>query len=309
MAKGNELAGEDMIKVIGELRDYRVKGIVRFSGMAGEPLMNKGTLEAIRVGNGIGLNTGLITNGVLLDKGTHESLAGSTYVSVSLDAGTKETFNRLKGHTDDTFDRIIKNISDLSRFREMNRNRCSFRLSVGYLLHPENYQELVTATEVVRDAGADIIQFKVPFGDAIPAFTGAQVAEVHGLVEEAARSCTDSFHVVRMQTATEQERELTGQLPKPDFPRCYAQFVNGVVGADANVYLCVHYYYNHGKSAVSGGPIGNIRAEGFKQIWEGQRRREAIAQTVPSEHCRYCNRYDHRVNMFVNYLDSGDSPS
>lgn len=300
MANKNELPEEDMIKVIEELSDYGVEGIVRFSGMSGEPLVNKGTLPAIRRGVDLGLNLGLITNGILLNERAHDFLSGSTYVSVSLDAGSMETMNKLKGHNDNTFERIVANIAGLADFKRRNKEK--FRLTVGYLLHPGNYKEIVKATSIVKDTGADIIQFKVPFGNGIKPFTKDKVKKVYELIQAAKQYDDAGFKVVPMQTVTEQEKELVGQLPEPCFSKCYAQFINSVVGADGNVYSCVHYYYNQRVSDVSGEPIGNIHNQSFKEIWESDKRKRLIEGIDPSKHCNRCNRYDHRANLFINFL-------
>ena len=104
-----------------------------------------------------------------------------------------------------------------------------------------------------------------------------------------------------MQSDDERRDEFSRKKQKHDFPRCYSQFINGVVSSDGNVYPCVHYNYQQG---VSSNSFGNIYKQTFKEIWEGEKRRRTLKQINPSRDCRLCNRYDNRVNRFINFISS-----
>ncbi|MFH1711190.1 MAG: radical SAM protein, partial [Nanoarchaeota archaeon] len=297
MATENDLDVKVMKRVVKELADYGVKGIVRFSGMTGEPLMNEGTLGAIRTGIDLGLNVGLITNGILLDSKARDYLIDSTYVSVSLDAGTSKTFNNLKGHSTEVFEVILNN---MKRFAELRRDRESkTRFGAGFMIHPGNYFEAVAAAKRVKETGADMIQFKVPYFLGSAAFTQEHLPAVLRSLEEAREYSDDNFKVFFMQQKGEQEKELTGLLPKPDFQKCYAQFINGVIAASGKVYPCVHFGYNTG---LSGQAMGDVYNESFKEIWEGDKRAKMIDKICPSSDCSICNRYDTRMNIFLDFL-------
>ncbi|MFH1430987.1 MAG: radical SAM protein [Nanoarchaeota archaeon] len=298
MANENELEENVMLKLIEELADYEIKGIVRFSGMSGEPLMNSGTLKTIQKGAKLGLNIGLITNGILLTKESHDYLKETKYASISLDAGNSNTFNYLKGHNDNTFEKIVNNISNLVSFKQENNE--DFRISVGYILHPRNLYEIIQATKRIKNTGADILQFKVPYATGEDSFTQKQIREILCSIQEAKKYSDKEFQVIAMQTKDEREKELSGELPKPTFSRCYAQALNGIIGADGNVYPCVHYYYN--KDSIAGQPIGNMHEQTFKEIWEGEKRADIIQRINPQKDCQFCNRYDNRINNLINFL-------
>jgi len=306
MSSEKELSEIDMLKVVDDIADYGVPGIVRFSGMCGEPLMNSGTVKAISRGVGKGLNVGLITNGILLDENVYEYLLGTAYVSTSLDAGTRETFNDLKGHNRNSniFEKILKNIEDLVLFKEAENE--NFRVSVGYVLHPKNYSEVVEATKRVKEAGVDFIQFKIPFAVSQLQFSREDIQKIYSLIDEAKKLTDSRFEVRVMQEKEEGIRELSGEVPIPNFKNCFAQFLNGVVSADGNVYPCVHFTYN-GKT-ISGQPFGNIRKESFRSIWEGAKRKRMLKMLIPAHDCSLCNRYDHRVNGFINFLNENGIP-
>lgn len=303
MSSESELPEDILLRVMDELADYQVPGIVRFSGMSGEPTMNPGTLKAIIRGTDQNLHLGLISNGILLNADSHESLIDTTYVSVSLDAASKETFNQLKGHTTDVFYDIVGNIRSLADFK--HRNDLQFRLSVGFVLHPGNYHEIFEAAKIIKDTGADIIQYKVaisPKGDI--KFDPIQIEQIYELINKAVDLSDPSFNVMPMQTVEEGERELSGILPSPSFRRCYAQYFNSVVDAKGDVYICVHYYYNRERdeTSITGKPIGNVKEQTFQQIWEGDTRKAIIDNIDPVRDCCFCNRYDNRINRFLGFL-------
>jgi GTP 3',8-cyclase len=300
MVSERDLGEKQMLEVIDDLGDYGINGIVRFSGMSGEPLMNPGTLSAIRRGIERGLDVGLITNGILLDEKSYDALSGARYVSVSLDAGSREVFNRVKGHRDDTFYNVLENLEGLVKFRKRTKDR--FRIGVSYMLHPLNYNDMIRAVENVHAIGVDLIQFKVPYLTGRE-FDEEQVREINWLLDEAVKLGDDNFRVLPMQTKLEREEGLSGKLPKPDFQRCFSQSINGVVGAEGNVYPCVHYYYNQqGNGSVSGEAFGNVYEQSFKDIWEGDKRKEVLGRINPEVDCGFCNRYDGRMNKFANFL-------
>jgi radical SAM protein with 4Fe4S-binding SPASM domain len=299
MGSQSELSEKAMFGVIDELSNYPVKGIVRFSGMSGEPLMNKSTLPTIKKGIKQGLNIGLITNGILLNKESYDYLKGAKYVSVSLDAGTKKTFNLLKGHKNDTFNKILENIQGIVEFKRKNND--AIRLGVSYVIHKLNYKEIVTTTSLIKKIGTDMIQFKVPYDPSATAFSKEEIDKIYILLSEAKDMSDNNFQVMIMQTEEEGRAELGGKLSYVDFPKCWAHYLNGVIGADGNVYPCVHYYYNKG---VSGQPLGNIYQQTFSQIWNNKERIKKISKINPNENCQFCNRFDSRINRFLNFIES-----
>ncbi|MBS3078840.1 radical SAM protein [Candidatus Pacearchaeota archaeon] len=297
MASEKDLSEEVMFRLMGELADYGVDGIIRFSGMSGEPLMNPGALPAIKEGIRRGLNVGLISNGILLDERAHDYLSGAVYVNTSLDASNSETFNELKGHRGDVFDMIVDNVRKLALFKNSGDYR--FRVGVGYLVHPKNYNGIVEAAKLIGSTGADILQFKLPLGQSM--FNGQDTKKIEELLLRAQEYSRGGFKVEVMQSETERRAELGGTMAKPNFPKCYSQFLNGVVGADGIVYPCVHYYYQKG---ISGAPFGSLYEQSLREIWEGEVRKRIMRRIVPREDCALCNRYDHRMNRFINFIDS-----
>ena len=81
--------------------------VTSFTG--GEPLLRGDIGKLLEVSSkNIGLFTGLVTNGILLDKKIDEISKYTDFLAVSFDVNNKQTFNRTRGV--DAFEKVKKNI-------------------------------------------------------------------------------------------------------------------------------------------------------------------------------------------------------
>ena len=81
--------------------------LASFTG--GEPLLKKDLGKLLEFSSrNIGLFTGLVTNGILLDKKIDELSRYTDFLAVSFDVNDKQTFNKTRGV--DAFDKVKKNI-------------------------------------------------------------------------------------------------------------------------------------------------------------------------------------------------------
>jgi organic radical activating enzyme len=132
----------------------------------GEPLMNPAVGKFIDrlVENEI--EVGVVTNGIFMHRYI-DSLSQCTWVGVSVDAGTRETFNRCKGLPDNSriFDKVIDNIEKLSAYSRYHNNRLgwphpAYGISFKYLLYRDNIGEIVQATGIAKNAGSKNIHIR-----------------------------------------------------------------------------------------------------------------------------------------------------
>ncbi len=81
--------------------------VASFTG--GEPLLRRDIGKLLEFSsNQLGLFTGLVTNGILLDKKINEISKYTDFLAVSFDVNNKQTFYRTRGV--DTFEKVKKNI-------------------------------------------------------------------------------------------------------------------------------------------------------------------------------------------------------
>lgn len=121
----------------------------------GEPLLHPSTGKFIRALVERGIEVGVVTNGTRIHHFLEE-LSLCTWVGVSVDAGTSETFERLKGK--DRFEQVIKNIKKLNDYIAdkdctLGLNRPGYGVSYKYLLHEGNIADVYKGAKAARKSG------------------------------------------------------------------------------------------------------------------------------------------------------------
>jgi sulfatase maturation enzyme AslB (radical SAM superfamily) len=135
----------------------------------GEPLMNSHTGEFIDRLIHHEIEVGVVTNGLLIDN-VIDALAQSTWVGVSVDAGTEKTFQDYKGQRKGQFNRLINNIALLIDYAKRHHTRLgqphpAYGVSFKYLLYEDNIGEIYQAAKLAKDIGCKNIHFR-PAGTA-----------------------------------------------------------------------------------------------------------------------------------------------
>jgi len=113
-----------------------------------------------------GIKTALVTNGNFLDKHLETIANCCTWAGVSVDAGTSETYEKLKGK--DMFGKVINNIANLVDYSKKNNSLLATPglgpgVSYKYLLHPGNVQDVYEATKIAKEIGCKSVHIR-PYG-------------------------------------------------------------------------------------------------------------------------------------------------
>ncbi len=133
----------------------------------GEPLLNPATAAFIDRLSFNGLQTGLVTNGSKLLEYI-DPLVQCTWMGVSIDAGTADTFNALKQvkPKGQVFERIIEGIALLVDYAKTHHSRLglahpSYGVSYKYLLYNrDNIGEIYQAARLAKEIGCKNIHFR-----------------------------------------------------------------------------------------------------------------------------------------------------
>ncbi|MCK4788757.1 MAG: radical SAM protein [Desulfobacteraceae bacterium] len=125
----------------------------------GEPLLHKDLGEFIGACCEKGIEVGVVTNGYYIDNFI-EPLSMCTWVGVSIDAGTKQVFNEIKGlpPSSRAFSRVIKNIEKLVEVSGNNETRLgnespAYGVSYKYLLSVQNVNDVYKAAKIAKEIG------------------------------------------------------------------------------------------------------------------------------------------------------------
>jgi MoaA/NifB/PqqE/SkfB family radical SAM enzyme len=132
----------------------------------GEPLLNPATGTFIDKVVKNDIEVGVVTNGTNINRFV-DSLSLATWVGVSVDAGSRGTYNRLKGLAvaSDLFERVIENIANLVDYARIHNNKLGMKhpaygVSFKYLLYKDNIAEIYEAAKLAKEIGCKNIHFR-----------------------------------------------------------------------------------------------------------------------------------------------------
>ena len=133
--------------LIDFVADWGVKGVC--IGGGGEPLMNKNAWDLPSYIYGKGMESGIPTNGSLINDYTANEMMYCRWVGISLDSGTRDTYKKVHGV--DCFDKTVKNLELLVKTKEKTGSKVD--IAVKYLIRPDNWQDIETACKISKDIG------------------------------------------------------------------------------------------------------------------------------------------------------------
>jgi len=244
------------------LTDLAALGVraVQFTG-GGEPTVHKEFLAVLRYAHSLGLDTALVTNGVRMGEAVRAELARSTWVRVSLDSGTPESYAAIRRVDPGTFHKVLANVEELAKLRDATGSQ--LYVGVGFVVTRENWHEVELAARLARDAGADNLRLSA-------LFTEGNADYFQGFDRAAAAACERATRLTGggfVVSNRFDERLSDLQQGSPDYRTCHYQHFTTYIGADLNVYRCCVYAYN------DRGLVGSLKDQRFRELWEGSHKR------------------------------------
>lgn len=258
----------------------------------GEPLLHKEIGRIINHTKASGIDVAITSNGVLFNEKLIETaLKSITWIKVSINAATKETYARVHRTGEADFDRVIKNISAAVRFREAHR--LSSTIGMQLILLPENVNEAVLLAKKARDIGADYLVIK-SYSQHLKSLTSQyrdfNYSDYYHLADEFKKLTDGRFKVVfRMHTMKKLEEK------KRTYDKCLALPFWSYIDAGGGVWGCSAYL---GDERFH---LGNIMESTFEEVWKGGKRKQALehaATSLDTGECRKNCRMD-EVNRYL----------
>ena len=231
----DELTTEHTANTLKFLAKWGVKAIVWAGG--GEPTWHGGFRELLTLNAELGMQSAVLTNGVIHDPGVAADMGRlCRWVGVSVDAGNRETYTKLKGA--DGFHVACKSI------RIMAENSDGCEVGYKFLITPDNQGELAEAAAVAKDLGAtDFIArpMDTTHQGMVDSPYKTEDFDV-GLILDQFEQChaleSPSFHVY-----TVTHKFNTDLSHSHDFKQCYGAPLRIHIATDGNVYFCDDQYY------------------------------------------------------------------
>lgn len=283
-----------LLKALASMGENGVKSVM-FAG-EGEPLLMKDLGKAINFAKAQGIDVSITTNATpLSDRFVRECLHNVAWIKASVNAGTEDSYAKIHRGRSQDFSLVWKNLENAARFRTDNSLATS--LGAQMVLIPENLNDVNVFCERAQAAGLDYVVIK-PYSQHLKSestkergYEEFNYSRLGQLAQELTRWNSDKFHVVfranTMRSLSETKRYYQNCHSTPNF---WAYLM-----ANGDLYGCSAYLLDERFR------FGNLNDESFRDIWQGERRRqnyELVAKKLDISECRKNCRMEH-INRYL----------
>ncbi len=274
------------------LDEISAKGVksIMFAG-EGEPLLHKDISGLVMYAKSCGLDVSITTNGVLLSRDIlNNILPRLSWLRISLNAGTKETYSSIHGTKAGDFDRVIRNIKEAVQIKKDKGFSCT--IGIQFLLLNENCEEVTLLAEILKDIGADYLTIK-PYSQHPSSINRLKsyldYERFLSLEEKLKNYATEHFTIIfRKKTMS----KIQEQRP---YKKCLGLPFWSYLTSKGDLYACSAFL---GDNRFC---YGNIYQDSFEKIWKGEKRREIMKMMETKwniENCREVCRLD-EINRYL----------
>lgn len=298
--KTNMLDVELLKQRLHEMGYLGVKSVM-YAG-EGEPLLHKRIHEIVKATKDAGIDVSFTTNAtVMSDQFIEEALPLISWIKVSINAGSAETYATVHQTHERDFNKVINNLKRAVAAKRSRGLTCT--LGAQTLLLPENAHEMAQLSELCRDEiGLDYLVIK-PYSQHLFSETHQYEAIDYTPYLEMAKEL-ESFNTGTFQVIF-RSNTMRKYIASDRYDKCYSTpFVWGYIMADGSVYGCSAYLLDKRFE------YGNINLQGFKEIWEGEKRKSNfhyIREQLDIKECRRNCRMD-EINRYLHKLEEHTVP-
>ncbi|HOW87254.1 MAG TPA: radical SAM protein [Candidatus Omnitrophota bacterium] len=275
------------------LREMGALGVksVMYAG-EGEPFLHKDMVEIAQATKDAGIDISFSTNAVLLSpEKARRILPITSWIKVSFNAGTPETYALVHGAPAKDFDTALRNMAAAVEIRAKEGSRCT--LGVQCLLIPETHDEMISLARRIRDLGFDYLVIK-PYTRNIQSrsnrYGDISYKNRMKLAEALQAETRPDFQIIFRHATMDR-----WDAKENSYERCLSFPFWCYVDAECNVWACFRhlgedrFYY------------GNLRDSGFAEIWNSQKRAENLAWCEKHFNPHTCH-ITCRMDAINNYL-------
>jgi MoaA/NifB/PqqE/SkfB family radical SAM enzyme len=268
---------ERLSELADEIVEMGINAVILIGG--GEPLVHKGTRRALRsLGEG-GVAIGVVTNGTLIKQNLDELSRYASYVRVSVDAATVETFGLFRpnrqGHS--VFDKVIGNMREFAECK-------SGALGYSFLVMPRgdgssNHHEVLAGAQLAKDIGCDYFEVKAMFDEEhhIVGMADRVLESVETQLESARELEDENFRIIDSSTLTSLRAGLGRDQPK-EYASCKITNLRTLI-SPSGVYVCP---YHRGNPKAR---LGDAVTQPLPVIWRNADRSIVDPRTDCTFHC------------------------
>ncbi len=216
---------------------------------------------------------------------------------VSLDGATPQTYARVRGVSERTLPKIIRNLAVFTQLqREMNAPQP--RLSFWFTAMRENLPELPNLVDIALETGVReiyvqrLIYFGVGLAREEQALFHRAQAEELAIIRETERRCQEhglDFRATGATSPVEYLDRRAEEIERRPWAPCERPHKLAYITATGNVFSCCFAPFHPGPASTR--ILGNVFEQSFGDIWNGPRYRAfraAFDSDEPWDQCAGC---------------------
>ncbi len=242
-----QIPKEKCFEILDDCATMGVKAI-QFTG-GGEPTAHKDHLAIFQHAQELGLETALVSNGVILrDVPTYAKM---TWIRISLDAGTEETYEHTRESK--SWKTVLRNLMELSTIQDYTT------VGVGFVITKYNCLEIEAACKLVKDIGISNMRLSAIFStEGMDHYTSQDLEIIDQQIKRSRLLESDKFSVIN-NFYTRTTDLIDGP---PTYDLCGYQRFTTYIGGDQKIYrCCTTSYTDHGE-------IGDLTNKSFRYWFE-----------------------------------------
>jgi MoaA/NifB/PqqE/SkfB family radical SAM enzyme len=281
---------EHFKEALTELAELGCKKI-HFSG--GEPMLRPQLPDLVAHAAELGMRVTLTTNGTLVNKEKAKALieAGLRGVNVSIDSPIRKVHEQVRG-VEGSFKLTTKAVSLFSKYSHKGK----LTVRINTVISRENYLSLATLPDIAHELGADGINL-IPVDDHCGEHLSMRKKDIALFNTEIAPQIEARARALNINIADEDafpfgkdESEIRlGRAGRYAFGYygkhpCYAPWTHSLIDFNGLIYVCCMT-----REQIS--PLGDLRKQSFKEIWEGAAYQSARQKMHPPS-LKPCQRCD-----------------
>ena len=280
-----KIATDKAIEIIDDCLGLGVKAI-QFTG-GGEPTVHPHHLHIFQHAQDLGIETSLVTNGVIFRDGWEHVLPKMKWVRVSVDAGTSAEYAAVRRVKPEFYDQVLGHIEALAM--EIKKQGTDCLLGVGYVITRENWADAYEGVLRIRATGAHNVRLSAMFSTEGAAYYEGVYDDIKAEIERVKTLATEGFAVIEL--FGDRIADLVQHAPDYDF--CGYQQFNMYIGGNLRVYrCCTTAYTKHGE-------VGDLTNQRLASWFYSQQKREAYGE-FNARTCHDCQ--FNKQNRVINYL-------
>lgn len=274
---GGELSQDYMKRLIDFLANWGVKGLCWGGG--GESILSKNMRGLTYYAVSKGMQVSIITNASVIDDELAEELIQCRWIGISLDAGDRETFQRIKGV--DLFAQVITNIWRLVKAK--NKQGSPVDLGCKVLVLPENIDSLYQICKLAKSLGFQDFHIRPVDLERKDFKTATKLNLDMPKIMEIFQKCheeeTGNFRVYTVMHKYDNQFHI-----KHDFDSCLASPLVIQCCTDGYAYVCVDHRIEEQFELGAHYPD----PEGILKWWGGQSHWDILQTINPHTECARC---------------------